>query len=173
MDTLGMIKLINHVEAVVAPARQYYMSKFGPMGKYSEQVNFYGAARFCHPNKAGTMKPRMESLQALRYMPCIKKNNKLPSLLNELPHYITLAQGFPADGDVLAFWATHAASLPQWAWLTKRVLSHLVSSSAPERVFSALKRSFGPQQMHAHEDYVNRAVSLHKWTKVSISTLHE
>ena len=99
------------------------MSKFGPGGKYWNQVEFYAVARFCHPCKAMTMKPMVDVFQKFIYLPCLGFGD-IAALVDEWPRYLVRADGFPIDGDILAYWASNEKTLPNWAALAKRVLTH-------------------------------------------------
>ena len=93
----------------------------------------------------------------------------IADLERELPKYLVetqLAQleaGLTPEQKSSArsqWWAEHAAVLPAWAALARRVFLVVPSSAAVERVFSILRDTFGDDQKGALEDYVETALFL-------------
>ena len=81
-------------------------------------------------------------------------------LQKELPQYLAAAEGVSADIEVLQWWEKQEEKLPHWSAACQQVLLCQPSSAAVERVFSALKNSFGDQQGRALEDYVELSLML-------------
>jgi hAT family C-terminal dimerisation region len=112
--------------------------------------------------------PLIRNLAAV--FPALGNDAKLiVDLERELPKYLVetqLAQleaGLTPEQKSSArsqWWAEHAAVLPAWAALARRVFLVVPSSAAVERVFSILRDTFGDDQKGALEDYVETALFL-------------
>ena len=92
----------------------------------------------------------------------------VPRLLNELPAYLSAAQGFAIDhGNIDAFtkgvlnwWASHGSEFPTWASAAQVVFSFTPNSAAAERVFSLLKLFFGADRDTSLADQIQSTVML-------------
>ena len=83
-------------------------------------------------------------------------------LKSELSVYLGTAAGVTPKptAEVVTWWKNNSNELPHWSNSLKRVLLVQPSSAAAERVFSILKSSFGPQQDHSLQDYVQSSLML-------------
>ena len=66
--------------------------------------------------------------------------------LASLAAYKAACIELPDDFDLLRWWSLKKKDLPAWARLLRIVLLLAPSSAAVERVFSIMRRSFGPRQ---------------------------
>jgi hypothetical protein len=89
----------------------------------------------------------------------------------ELPLYKSLLDAIPnrelrldADGhdtyDIVAWWAQAIVKLPALKKVLIIVATHSPSSCAPERVFSVLNRTFGPQLSSTRQDVIKLSTML-------------
>jgi len=58
----------------------------------------------------------------------------------------------------MTFWKQYANNVPKWKETAAKVLLLQPSSAAAEHVFSLLKNSFGDQQLHSLEDYIEASL---------------
>ena len=84
----------------------------------------------------------------------------LTNLKSELPAYLAKAADVSPDVGVLEWWKQHKDDLPHWISAAQLVALVQPSSAAAEKVFSLLNASFGDQQVHALQDYVEASLML-------------
>ena len=82
----------------------------------------------------------------------------LAGLKEEYPLYVAAAEDISSECESMTFWKLYANSAPKWKEIAAKVLLLQPSSAAAERVFSLLKNSFGDQQSHALEDYIEASL---------------
>ena len=126
----------------------------------STPLRAFKAARLFSPQKLHEMKPTdcsvVDSLAVLPFLDSLE----LSAMKTEFPNYIAAVEDISAEYSPLDFWKHHASSLPSWAKAVQKVLLVQPSSAAAERVFSLLKASFGEQQLHSLEDYIEASLML-------------
>jgi len=94
----------------------------------------------------------------------------------ELPLYKSLLDAIPnrelrldADGhdtyDIVAWWAQAIVKLPALKKVFIIVTTHSPSSCAPERVFSVLNHTFGPQRSSTRQDATELS-TMHQFKKL-------
>ena len=151
---------IYYGKSCVKPGLDYYTSKFG--NDLHESVLAFKAAQFFLPWKVTEIQPTAASVDELKVYPFLNEQTILDNLKSELSVYMAKAAGVtpvPA-AEVLTWWKNHSNELPHWSDALKKVLLVQPSSAAAERVFSILKSSFGPQQDHSLQDYVESSLML-------------
>ena len=84
----------------------------------------------------------------------------LPGLKASLAAYKAACIELPDDFDLLRWWRIKKKDLPAWARLLRIVLLLAPSSAAVERVFSIMRRSFGPHQDLAMGDIIRTSLTL-------------
>ena len=82
------------------------------------------------------------------------------NLKSEFPQYIALSEDTSPEVDVISWWAEHSDELPHWSSAAKMVALIQPSSGAVERVFSILTNTFGAQQDHSLQDYIEASLML-------------
>ena len=75
------------------------------------------------------------------------------NLKSEFPQYIALSEDTSPEVDVMSWWAEHSDELPHWSSAAKMV-------GAVERVFSIQTNTFGIQQDHSLQDYIEASLML-------------
>ena len=78
----------------------------------------------------------------------------------ELPTYLAKAADVSPSFCPLEWWKRNANKLPCWSVAFHKVLLVQPSSAASERVFFLLKPSFGDQQEHCLQDYIEASLML-------------
>ena len=149
---------IHYGKSCVKPGLDYFVSKFG--NDLSESVLAFKAAEFFLPWKVIEMQLTAASVDDLKVYPFLNEQTILGNLKCELSVYVAKAAGVTPDVEVMAWWRNHSSELPHWSNALKKVLLVQPSSATAERVFSILKSSFGPQQGHSLQDYVQSSLML-------------
>ena len=143
------------------PGLDYFISKFfGDSAPLRESLAAFKAARLFVPHRLVEMEANVNSVDSLAAFPFLNKPSVIESLKTELPTYLSLAQDVAPTVETLNWWKGHKEDLPSWSGAFEDVLLVQPSSAASERVFSILKVSFGPQQDHSLQDYIEASLLL-------------
>lgn len=170
-----------HITGIVQPSANYFMTTV--LEKLADQILMYKMCRLVNPMHDRYARPALnevqESIEYLQYF----SNARVYTIMVEWQRYQEICDAMCIDdmpnapsptpysirgdnADQLSkkyefilkrckdFWQIHKIELPHLVELASYFMSMTTSSAAVERVFSILKRSFGPQQSNSLEDYV-------------------
>ena len=153
-------QLVMQAKSCIRPGLNFYQRKFSV--QFRDTVSAFKAAGLCCPVHVQALHPTAVSLEELRNFPFANNDATLANLAQELPLYITAADGVKVacEDDKVTWWAAHKDTLPHWCTLVKKLLLIQPSSASSERVFSLLSNSFNSQQDTALEDYLEASVML-------------
>ena len=130
-------RLLNHAKTCVQPAHIYYKRQLSSSLKVP--LLAFKAARLFSSKMVNVLKP-LAMIDTLVVFPFLKE--KISSLKQELPLYLTKSSEIPDSTDCLQWWKTNTTELPVWSSAAQLVLLVQPSSAAAERVFSLLNSSF-------------------------------
>ena len=139
-------------------AQRYILEKIG--GDLGGLVEAFKAARLFCPQKIIEMQPTANSVDSLKALPFLDKQEVLDGLKEELPQYLAKVSDVSCEIDPVDWWGRHSADLSKWSAAARQVLLVQPSSAAAERVFSIRNQSFGDQQQLSLEDYIEASVQL-------------
>lgn len=157
-STARIQQYIHYGRTCVKPGLDYFVTKFE--NELVGSVGAFKAAQLFVPSKVTEMQPTSNSVDDLKAFPFLNDLTLLQDLKSELCLYMAKAADVSPDADVLQWWQNHSSDLPHWCNAAKNVLLVQPSSAAAERVFSILKSSFGPQQDHSLQDYIQSSLML-------------
>ena len=151
-------KFIKYGKDRVKPVEEYFKSKFS--NELSTSLSVFKAARVFAPSKVKEMTPDISIVNSLSEITSLNNKTTLNNLKSEFPQYIALSEDTSPEVDVMSWWAEHSDELPHWSSAAKMVALIQPSSGAVERVFSILTNTFGTQQDHSLQDYIEASLML-------------
>ena len=151
-------KFIKYGKDRVKPVEEYFKSKFS--NELSTSLSVFKAARVFAPSKVKEMTPDISIVNSLSEITFLNNKTTLNNLKSEFPQYIALSEDTSPEVDVMSWWAEHSDELPHWSSAAKMVALIQPSSGAVERVFSILTNTFGTQQDHSLQDYIEASLML-------------
>lgn len=154
-------ELITAAEQCVQPALNYFRLRFSHQdGDLRYLVEIYKGARLGNPSFVRDTNPAMASVDNLRELPFLNRDETIDSLKVELPVYKAACANLPpGDIDTLSWWRRQQ-NLPNWKLAVQKILHITPSSASVERVFSLLKASTTSQQENLLEDQLQLALML-------------
>ena len=101
-------------------------------------------------------------MEELRNFSFLNVDATIAGLVNDLPHYLAVADGTDIDEEEekVQWWARHERTLPNWSAVVRKLLLVQPSSASAERVFSLMKHFFTHQQENALEETIEASVML-------------
>ena len=148
-------KFIKYGKDRVKPVEEYFKSKFS--NELSTSLSVFKAARVFAPYKLKEMAPDISIVNSLSEIIFLNNKTTLNNLKSEFPQYIALSEDTSPEVDVMSWWADE---LPHWSSAAKMVALIQPSSGAIEKVFSILTNTFGTQQDHSLQDYIEASLML-------------
>lgn len=149
---------VNYARQCVAPGLDYMKRQVATSLK--EALSVFKACRLFSPQKCKVINPTSATLQeSLSLVPFFDQSD-IDNLKEELPTYLARADGVDENCDPIEWWKLNSDNLPKWSASAKKILLLQPSSATAERVFSLLKNSFGFQQNHALQDYIEASLML-------------
>ena len=139
------------------PAYDYFKEKFDNDLRSTEEL--FKTSRYFSPSKVSKLKPPSSELSSLSAFPCFD-SEAIEGMKSELPTYLAAAEGVAQQFDPYEWWKYHNADIPMWARSFRKIALIQPSSAGAERVFSLLQTSFGKQQEHSLEDYIQLPVMM-------------
>jgi hypothetical protein len=151
--------LLEEACAVIRPGFQYMLSKFiGPAAPLAQAMQFFKAARALDPRRVRDLPTALADVMNYRFLTATDKLG----LQKEWAAYLALALELPAaaaaavDFDLLEWWRSKQALLPNFSRLAFIVAVVSPSSATVERVFSLLRTLIHDHQDSALEDFVEQ-----------------
>eukprot|EP00733_Pompholyxophrys_punicea_P000535 Pompholyxophrys_punicea_v1_NODE_155_length_3151_cov_4.974483.p1 type:complete len:402 gc:universal NODE_155_length_3151_cov_4.974483:1287-82(-) len=172
-------RLSDETVARADPVTSYFDEKI--FGELSEQFKMFKIARFLCPTKVNYLKPTKKDVEEFSCFPFENKATLLQKMVDELPTYLALADGFKFESEdeyhqnkrerrltiiknevfgILKWWKQQKTQLPTWFFVVRQLMLLQPSSAASERVFSLLNNSFSDKQTASLEDYREAAIML-------------
>lgn len=152
---------VAYAKSCVQPGLDYFQRQLASTSGLKASVEIFSGCRLFSPQKVHVMQPNASAIdQALKTIPFLNSQQQLDGLKSELPAYLARAADTDQQFDILEWWKRNASDLPNWSAAAKKILLIQPSSAASERVFSLPKNSFGPQQDHALQDYIEASLML-------------
>lgn len=122
-------------------------------------MQVFKAARLTAPDFVWRTQPSEDDVTQLQAFACVTEED-IKQLQQERDEYIRLVLEtcVEAREDSLEWFRAHAARLPAWTKMAKRVLTMQSLSAAAERVFSRFNHNFDETQTSLLEDYIEAAM---------------
>ena len=154
--------MVTQAKVFVAPAVQYFRTKFNKQGTpMFEVVKLFKAVRILCPQQARAIGLTEAHVQALRIVPGMSDDALVNRLLEELPAYIFAAEDAVIDDTHRRLrWWRNQVGLQAWK-LAARIVFALLPSSAPaERVFSLCEAATSSRQARLLSDQLEASLML-------------
>ena len=155
-NTHALRQWTQNARSCVQPGLKYFNQQLS--GSMKQPLAAIKAVRLFSPSKVKEMQSHSDVVDSLVAFPFL--SNSIPTLKDELPHYIAVSEDVNPEHDPLEFWKDHQDTLPAWAAAARQVLLVHPSSAALERVFSLLGNSFGERQQSSFQDYIEASLML-------------
>ena len=153
-------QLMTRTKACITPRLHFCQRKFSQA--FHDLVRACKSARLCCPVQVQQFCPNAASVEELRNFSFLDVDAPIAGLVNELPHYLAVADGADIDEEEekVQWWARHERTLLNWSAVVGKLLLVQPSSASAERVFSLMKHFFTHQQENALEETVEACVML-------------